>query len=288
MVTWKLFNVGVAFDDELFHADRACCRWGLQPKGAVTAVVMCQKGSSWCLDELVKIMECQKTSEQTTYPVFYDVEPTEIRGQSVAIEKAFEKHENKEAVGKWRKALNVPGKLVGWEPKKTANGDESKLIQIIVDFIFQKICSSSPSVDENLVGMETRIEDVLSSLELDDDDVRMIGKMWKGCAICPLDDQSFGFDAIWSKKHEWIDTLERRRTIPLMKTLEKLELSYKSLDDEYKQIFLDVACLLKGWKKDHAIRALESCGFHAKNGLRVLEQRSLINIPEDGKLWMHA
>ncbi|GKF14305.1 Toll/interleukin-1 receptor domain-containing protein, partial [Tanacetum coccineum] len=60
-----------------------------------------------------------------------------------------------------------------------------------------------------------------------------------------------------------------------------------ALDDDYKEIFLDVACLLKGWLKDDAIRALESGGFHARNGLRVLEQRSLINILEDGKLWMH-
>ncbi|GKA27689.1 hypothetical protein Tco_0713857 [Tanacetum coccineum] len=27
MVTWKLFTVGVAFDNEFFHADRACCCW---------------------------------------------------------------------------------------------------------------------------------------------------------------------------------------------------------------------------------------------------------------------
>ncbi|GJS07946.1 Toll/interleukin-1 receptor domain-containing protein, partial [Tanacetum coccineum] len=39
-------------------------------------------GSSWCLDELVKIMECRKTSEQIAYPVFYDVDPTELRKQS--------------------------------------------------------------------------------------------------------------------------------------------------------------------------------------------------------------
>ncbi|GJW92121.1 Toll/interleukin-1 receptor domain-containing protein, partial [Tanacetum coccineum] len=74
-------------------------------------------------------MECRKPSEQTAYPIFYDVEPAEIRKQSGAVEKAFEKHENKEAAGKWRKALNEAGNLAGWESKKTANGDESKLIQ---------------------------------------------------------------------------------------------------------------------------------------------------------------
>ncbi|GJV46111.1 Toll/interleukin-1 receptor domain-containing protein [Tanacetum coccineum] len=41
------------------------------------------------------------------------------------------------------------------------------------------------------------------------------------------------------------------------------------------------------WQIDDAIRALESCGFYARNGLRVLEQRSLINISEDGYLGMH-
>ncbi|KAM0036704.1 putative TIR domain-containing protein [Helianthus debilis subsp. tardiflorus] len=44
--------------------------------------------SSWCLDELVKIMQCQKTTNgQTAYPVFYDVEPTEVRKQSGQLEK---------------------------------------------------------------------------------------------------------------------------------------------------------------------------------------------------------
>ncbi|GKE54991.1 Toll/interleukin-1 receptor domain-containing protein [Tanacetum coccineum] len=67
-----------------------------------------------------------------------------------------------------------------------------------------------------------------------------------------------------------------------------LKISYDALDDDYKEIFLDVACILKGWRKDDAVIALESCGFHARNGLRVLEQRSLITISEHGGyLGMH-
>ncbi|GJQ98752.1 TMV resistance protein N-like protein [Tanacetum coccineum] len=46
--------------------------------------------SSWCLDELVKIKECHKKKiGQTAYPVFYDVEPSEVRKQSGALEKPF-------------------------------------------------------------------------------------------------------------------------------------------------------------------------------------------------------
>ncbi|GKB35055.1 disease resistance TIR-NBS-LRR class family protein, partial [Tanacetum coccineum] len=53
------------------------------------------------------------------------------------------------------------------------------------------------------------------------------------------------------------------------------------------EIFLDIVCILKGHHKEKAIRILESCGFHARNGLKVLEQRSLITISEGGYLGMH-
>ncbi|GJY38867.1 Toll/interleukin-1 receptor domain-containing protein, partial [Tanacetum coccineum] len=95
-------------------------------------------------------MECRKASEQTAYPVFFDVEPTEIRKQSGPVRKAFRNKENKEAAGKWREALKEAVDLAGWEAKKTANGDESIFIQIIVDDIFKKICSSNSGVDRNL------------------------------------------------------------------------------------------------------------------------------------------
>ncbi|GKE45081.1 disease resistance TIR-NBS-LRR class family protein, partial [Tanacetum coccineum] len=59
------------------------------------------------------------------------------------------------------------------------------------------------------------------------------------------------------------------------------------LEDDSKEIFLDIVCILKGHHKEKAIRILESCGFHARNGLKVLEQRSLITISEFGYLGMH-
>ena len=78
--------------------------------------------SSWCLDELVKIMECHSTTEHTAYPVFYDVEPTEVRNQSLAVGEAFAKHEKEEAAGKWGKALKEAADVAGWELKNTADG----------------------------------------------------------------------------------------------------------------------------------------------------------------------
>ncbi|KAJ9553981.1 hypothetical protein OSB04_018026 [Centaurea solstitialis] len=86
---------------------------------------------------------------------------------------------------------------------------------------------------------------------------------------------------------KFFDTLAELEKIPLDGTLQKLELSYKGLDSNYKEIFLDVACILKGWQEHKAIRGLESCGFHAIRGLSVLEKKSLITISGDGCLDMH-
>ncbi|GJS99475.1 Toll/interleukin-1 receptor domain-containing protein [Tanacetum coccineum] len=132
--------------------------------------------SSWCLDELVKIMECQRTPEQTAYPVFYDVEPTHVRNKSGPCEEAFLRHENEEAAGKWIEAMKNAANLAGWELNKTANGDEYTLIQIIVNVIFKELCSTNwGAIDGKLVGMEMRIKDVLSSLKIGTNDVCMIG-----------------------------------------------------------------------------------------------------------------
>ncbi|KAI3799272.1 hypothetical protein L1987_34565 [Smallanthus sonchifolius] len=67
-------------------------------------------------------MECQKTIEQTAYPVFYDVEPTQVRKQSGAVGEAFAKHKEEEAAEKWRDALR---EAAGWELKNTFDGAQN-------------------------------------------------------------------------------------------------------------------------------------------------------------------
>ncbi|PWA42613.1 toll/interleukin-1 receptor (TIR) domain-containing protein [Artemisia annua] len=398
--------------------------------------------SSWCLDELVKIMECKKTTEQNVYPVFFDVEPTEVRMQSGAVKEAFAKHEKEEAAGTWIEAMKEASNLAGWELKATTNG---------------KLCSISLSIDGNLEGIEMRKKEVLSSLDIGTNDVRMIGIKGMGgggkttlaravydqisthfegksfvenvrevsktpllglktlqeqilrdvfydkkisisgvldgkdtmiqmmcrkrvlvvlddvdhsdqlealfgdlycfksgsciiittrdeqvlvshgvrliCnvnlltddeAMClfrryafgkniptqgynemsrqynemseqvvryaaglPLTIKVLGSSLRDKSELEWKDELERLKTIPQQDTQKKLEMSYDALEHDQKEIFLDVACILKGEQKDKAIRVLESCGFRGRIGLRVLEQKCLISISQSGSLCMH-
>nr|GEX02493.1 Toll/interleukin-1 receptor (TIR) domain-containing protein [Tanacetum cinerariifolium] len=104
------------------------------------------------------------------------------------------------------------------------------------------------------------------------------GKVVSYAAGLPLTLEVLGSFICGKDKLEWVDAIKRLEKIPLKDTLEKLELSYISLEDEYKEIFLDIVCIRKGQTKEDAIRILECCGFHARIGLKVLEQRSLLTI----------
>ena len=70
--------------------------------------------SRWCLEELVKILECKKTKGQVVLPIFYQVDPSDVRKQKGSYGKAFAKHEeNMEKVHIWREALSEVGNISG-------------------------------------------------------------------------------------------------------------------------------------------------------------------------------
>ncbi|KAL8268471.1 hypothetical protein R6Q59_002269 [Mikania micrantha] len=409
--------------------------------------------SSWCLNELMRIVECHNTNGHTAFPVFYDVDPSEVRKQSRLVGEALAKlNKNESEVEKWREALTKAANLSGWDVRKIADGHEAKVVKLIVEKVSSELRPVDLNVDENLVGMEKRMKDLELCLEIGSNDVRMIGikcmggagkttlaraifdkisfnfegasfvenvrernsqsglkelqqqvlrevlkdnnitvngvhegknllkkKLLRKKVLVVLDDvdneeqlEELAGDPNWfnpgsrviittrdervlntytvkwiinvtllsdeeairlfsrhafrrnnpsqgyemqshevvryaaglpltikvlgsslrgKNKPEWKDTISRLKKIPLKETLKKLELSYESLEDDYKEIFLDVACFLRHLWKDNAIIVLKSCGFHAINGLRVLEQKSLIRIVggtyQGGMIQMH-
>ncbi|KAL5776098.1 hypothetical protein ACOSP7_009024 [Xanthoceras sorbifolium] len=72
--------------------------------------------SRWCLEELVKIIECREQYGQTVIPVFYGIDPTDVRNQTGSFANAFAKHEQESLhkVQRWKDALNKAANLVGW------------------------------------------------------------------------------------------------------------------------------------------------------------------------------
>ena len=76
--------------------------------------------SKWCLNELAKIMDCKKEKGSVVLPVFYHVEPTDVRNQGGSFEDAFLEHakdadqEKKKTVETWKNALMAAANLGGF------------------------------------------------------------------------------------------------------------------------------------------------------------------------------
>ncbi|KAG5514365.1 hypothetical protein RHGRI_035691 [Rhododendron griersonianum] len=136
--------------------------------------------SSWCLDELVKIMECRKTLQQIVLPIFYNVEPSNVRAQKGSLAEAFAKHEErlKEGSGgrveKWREALTEVANLSGWDLPKVANGDEAHLIQKAVEEVQNNLNTAVLHVACHETGLESRLQRLKLLLKMETDDVRIV------------------------------------------------------------------------------------------------------------------
>ncbi|KAK4278803.1 hypothetical protein QN277_016600 [Acacia crassicarpa] len=83
--------------------------------------------STWCLDELQQIIESQNTLGQRVFPIFYNVNPADVRHQQESFGEALAEleekfKENPTKVQNWRKALSKIGNLSGWVTRDNAVG----------------------------------------------------------------------------------------------------------------------------------------------------------------------
>ncbi|XP_035541938.1 TMV resistance protein N-like [Juglans regia] len=122
--------------------------------------------STWCLQELETIIDCMKEREMRVLPIFYHVDPRDVRHQTGTFAVAFAEHEIRfekdlEKVRTWRNALREVANLSG---RHLQNGRESEFIKTIVDGIFRELSDTLSIVDEdNLIGIEYLVSELLDS-----------------------------------------------------------------------------------------------------------------------------
>ncbi|KAJ9707485.1 hypothetical protein PVL29_002494 [Vitis rotundifolia] len=93
-------------------------------ENSMSSIVVLSKNyasSRWCLQELVKIVECMKSGRQRVLPIFYHVDPSDVRIHRGIFGEALAKHEenseNMERVQSWNDALTQVANLSGWDSR---------------------------------------------------------------------------------------------------------------------------------------------------------------------------
>ncbi|XP_058754677.1 TMV resistance protein N-like [Vicia villosa] len=148
---------------------------------AITILSPDYASSTWCLDELQMIMECSTSKNNLqgleVLPVFYGVDPSDVRHQRGSYEDAFRKHQEKfgehsDRVERWRDALAQVASYSGWD----SNGQhEASLVENIAQHIHRKLVPKLPSCTESLVGIASKVDEVNKLIGMQLNDVRFIG-----------------------------------------------------------------------------------------------------------------
>nr|QSS76866.1 flax rust resistance protein [Linum usitatissimum] len=134
--------------------------------------------SKWCLMELAEIVRRQEEDpRRIILPIFYMVDPSDVRHQTGCYKKAFRKHANKfhgQTIQNWKDALKKVGDLKGWHIGK--NDKQGAIADEVSTDIWSHISKENLILEtDELVGIDDHITAVLEKLSLDSENVTMVG-----------------------------------------------------------------------------------------------------------------
>ncbi|XP_075663445.1 disease resistance protein RML1A-like [Castanea sativa] len=177
----NLKGIHTFIDDELPRGEEISTELLEAIRSSRSSIIVLSKNyasSRWCLDELVEILEC-KENGQMVLPVFYKVDPSEVRNQKGKFGEALAKHEvnNIKKVQRWREALNKVGSISGLTYKDGCSCSQFEFIEEICKEISSaQLNHMKLSVAKYLVGIDTRVNDVINRcLDIKSNDVRIVG-----------------------------------------------------------------------------------------------------------------
>ncbi|XP_052478530.1 disease resistance protein RPV1 [Gossypium raimondii] len=135
--------------------------------------------SKSCLAEISCIMYCKLTRRQIVLPIFYHVDPSDVRNLGGSFKTSFNDHESKslDQVQRWKEAFADVGKLKGWHIEGGKfDRPETKYIKDIVEYVAKKLMNNKSSTAfEELVGIDYQKKTILKLIN--QNDCRVIG-LW--------------------------------------------------------------------------------------------------------------
>ncbi|KAG7942553.1 hypothetical protein I3843_16G109300 [Carya illinoinensis] len=133
--------------------------------------------SSWCLEELTKILDCKETKQQIVLPVFYHVDPSKVRKLEGSFEEALAKHQERfkedPKVQRWKEALQEVAGLAG---EHLEDGNEYEFMHKIIQWVDSQIVKSTYQLDipKYPIGLEARLKDLNTDLGIGRNDITLM------------------------------------------------------------------------------------------------------------------
>ncbi|XP_039166202.1 disease resistance protein RUN1-like [Eucalyptus grandis] len=135
--------------------------------------------SKWCLRELALMLNCKRNKGQMVLPIFYKVEPWQVKHLTGRFGDAINTHKKnleEKIVKEWEEALKEVTSLKGLESEKIDNGREGTLVKIVV----RKVMSNLKelfllNVPKQLVGIDDHVEDIMHFIDAKFNDTSIIG-----------------------------------------------------------------------------------------------------------------
>ncbi|RXH68434.1 hypothetical protein DVH24_030767 [Malus domestica] len=165
-------------DDEIERGENIELELDKAIQESQVSIIVFSKGyasSRWCLNELVKIVERRNTDRRhVVLPVFYDVDPSDVRKQSGSFAEAFARHEERfsteemDKVEQWRRALrdvaSLGGMVLGDRARKILRAScstllaKERLLEVIKNNAMLKIMIEIVQDNVGLVSPRKNIE----------------------------------------------------------------------------------------------------------------------------------
>ncbi|XP_035546695.1 disease resistance-like protein DSC1 [Juglans regia] len=169
-------GINTYIDNNLERGEEISSELSKAIEGSMISIIVLSKNyaeSRWCLDELLKILECKEMVKQIILPLFYDVDPSEVRHQKGSFGEAFAKLRYKlkdeVKVTKWEAALEKVANLSGLE---LGDRNESEFIQDIIKWVDSIMVNRTfLKVAKHPVGIESPVRDIFQHLNMGRNDI---------------------------------------------------------------------------------------------------------------------
>ncbi|CAN1268980.1 Disease resistance protein L6 [Linum perenne] len=128
--------------------------------------------SKWCHKELAEIVELKKRENgHIILPIFYMVDPRDVRHQIGPYEVAFKQHNgngfDEETIQCWKAALTEVGSLKGWEVD---------VVDVVYGVVWSHLSKNNSELEtDDLVGIDDQVKQVVDMLDLDSQGVKIVG-----------------------------------------------------------------------------------------------------------------